>query len=106
MRDRFLVIGVPSRDMVHTDFAMSLVYVFHTAGCRVSMVNSKSSVLPVQRNEIVREAIRLKATHLLFVDSDMRLPLDTAARLLAHGKDVVGAAYVRRVPPHDLLGAT
>lgn len=41
---------------------------------------------------------------LFWLDSDMVIPPDTVNRLIAHGKDIVGASYVRRAPPYELLG--
>lgn len=99
-----LCFGVPSMDMLHADFAMSLVFIANKCGVPYIICNSKSSNVAVQRNHIVDQAQKFGATHLLFLDSDMKLPHDTARRLLAHGKDIVGAIYVRRVPPYDLLG--
>jgi hypothetical protein len=38
-------------------------------------------------------------THLLFIDSDMSFPANGLKRLLDADKDIIGANYVRRVPP-------
>jgi hypothetical protein len=46
----------------------------------------------------------IKATHVLFLDSDMTFPLDVLKRLLAHGKDIVGAVYSRRRAPFGPTG--
>jgi hypothetical protein len=53
-----------------------------------------------QRDEIAAAAVKLDASHVMFIDSDMRFPKEALAALLAHDKDIVGANYVRRRPPH------
>jgi hypothetical protein len=40
------------------------------------------------------------ATHVLWLDSDMRFPKDALGRLLAHGEPIVGANYTTRRPPY------
>lgn len=45
------------------------------------------------RNDIVRQALSNKSTHLFFVDQDMVLPEMALTRLLSHKRDVVGGLY-------------
>lgn len=99
-----VALGIPSGDMVHADFAMSLANMCFNAGARAFLVNAKSSLVMVARNQIVEAAKLAKATHVLFLDSDLIFPVTTLSRLLAHGKDIVGGLYVQRVPPHRSLG--
>lgn len=101
-----VAIGIPSGDMVHADFAMRLATLCLKPGARAFIVNAKSSLVMIGRNQIVEAARLAKATHLLFLDSDLVFPPDTLARLLAHDKDIVGGLYVQRVPPHHPLGMT
>lgn len=54
------------------------------------------------RNRLVQAARERKATHLLFVDYDMYFPPDAISKLLAHDKDIIGAAYnFRKDPPQS-----
>lgn len=101
-----IAIGIPSGDMVHADFAMSLAMMCMNATAPVAVVNARSSLVPVGRNQCVEAAKTVKATHLLFLDSDLVFPPDTLAKLLAHGKDIVGAAYSKREPPFYPLTVT
>lgn len=93
--------------MVHADFTLSL-----SGLCIVSrqfdlvVVNPKSSIVAVARNNGVKRAQEVKADYLFFVDSDMVFPANTLARLVAHEKDIVGAIYTKRLPPYELLGRT
>lgn len=101
-----VAIAVPSGDMVHADFAMRLATLCLNPGARAFVVNARSSLVMVGRNQCVEAARLAKATHILFLDSDIVFPANTLARLLAHNKDAVGALYVQRVPPHMPLGVT
>jgi len=101
-----VAIGIPSGDMVHADFAMHLATLCLNPGAHACIINAKSSLVMIGRNQIVEAARVAKATHLLFLDSDLNFPADTLARLLAHDKDIVGGLYVQRVAPHHPLGMT
>ena len=106
-----VLICVPALDHCATDFAMSLASLMgHTTRdslrreVSVSLWCQKGSIIMDARNAAVEAALACDASHVLFLDSDMTFPPDTLARLLAHKKDLVGATYVRRYPPHALLG--
>lgn len=101
-----VAIGIPSGDMVHADFAMTLATLCLNPGARTFIVNAKSSLVMVGRNHCVAAAQAAKATHLLFIDSDMTFPLDLIPRLLRHNKDIVGVVCSRRTPPFHPLGVT
>jgi len=98
-----VALGIPSGDMVHADFAMSLATMCMSPGASVALINAKSSLVPLGRNQCVAAARKINATHLMFLDTDMVFPPDTLKRLLAHGKDVVGATYAKRASPQHPL---
>lgn len=103
-----LAIGIPSLDMVHTDFMLSLLGTCMDIksrpvpgfdGSKVSVINKRSSVIAQLREDIVADAKERKATHLLWIDSDQMFPTDTARRLLSHNKDVVACNIaIKRIP--------
>lgn len=66
--------------------------------------NVKSYDVSLSRNEMARVALDGGYDYLLWLDSDMTFPHDTLIRLLEHQKEVVCARYLRRVPPHVVLG--
>ncbi|MDR3508557.1 MAG: hypothetical protein P4L64_11715 [Caulobacteraceae bacterium] len=100
-----VAIAVPSGDMVHADFSMALAELCHRVhGMAVTLISVKSSIIALARNNAVDLAQKAGAEHLLFLDSDMVFPAGALHRLLAHQVDIVGATYVKRVAPHDLLG--
>jgi hypothetical protein len=93
--------------MVHADFALALAGL--CAGAHpidTPIVNAKSSIVAEARNRCVELAREHRADHLLFLDSDMVFPRTAMQQLLARGRDIVGATYPRRVPPHAILGAS
>jgi hypothetical protein len=100
-----VAIAVPSGDMVHADFALALAGLCHVSGdLRVEIFSNKSSIVAEARNNGVAMAQEHGVDFLLFLDSDMMFPRTTLRRLLAHGLDVVGATYAKRVPPFQALG--
>ena len=52
------------------------------------------------REELVKQAQKLNATHLLFVDDDMVFEKDAVIKLVERDKDIVGVHYnCRKFPP-------
>jgi len=95
----------PSADMVHADFALSLAGMCHSSGpLDINIINNKSSIVAIARNNGVHMAQEWGAEYMLFLDSDMVFNRGTLLRLLAHKKDIVGATYTKRVPPFSILG--
>lgn len=102
----YVAIAVPSGDMVHADFALSLAGLCHeSGGMRLTVFSNKSSIVAEGRNNGVAGAEEAGAEYLLFLDSDMTFPRDTLRRLLRHGRDVVGATYSTRASPFRELGS-
>ena len=102
-----LAIGVPCLDQVQTDFALSLAalsYAVGRGGDAFTLLTARGFNIVDARNEIVRQAQWHGATHLLFLDSDMTFPPDTAYRLLAHSKPICGAYGVQKRFPIQPCG--
>ena len=53
----------------------------------------------LNRETCVLQAMESECSHILFVDSDVQFNFDAIARLLAHGVDIVGARYNKKVIP-------
>lgn len=98
-----VAICMPTQDQVHASFAMDLAkmvrYTTTIANVRMSLAMCKGTVISSSRNLLVRQALEAGATHILWLDADMRFPEDTVARLLAHGEPIVAAYYSTRRPP-------
>lgn len=106
-----VAICVPSGDTVCKGFAMALAAMTYVCGPReealsipIALVGVEGSLIVRNRCEAVAQAQALQVDYLLFLDSDMQFPPATLRRLLSHEKDIVGATYVQRDPPHLLLG--
>jgi glycosyltransferase involved in cell wall biosynthesis len=102
-----VAICIPSADTwkagTATDIAGISAY-SASAGIEVAILGFECATVTNARNGIVEMALANKCSHLLWVDSDMRAPPDTIVRLLNHNKDIVGAVYNKRPPPHTTLG--
>jgi hypothetical protein len=98
-----IIIGMPSGDMVHKGFTICygemLYYCFIN---RIGLVPADIRATSIERgrNSIVRAALEANATHILWLDSDMRFPSDVLGTFLSHDKDIVGATYRQRRHPH------
>lgn len=76
---------------------------------RFRLYTQSTSMLVQSRHSLVAAALTDGCTHLLFLDSDMTFPHDTAVRLLMRDKGVVGVNATTRSYPtmhiaHDLKG--
>lgn len=63
---------------------------------KVEIVFGESSHLCDKRTQLVSQAFQNEATHLLWLDSDMKFPPDTFNRLLNHNFPVVACNYAQK----------
>lgn len=99
-----VMVAVPCGDQVAQgfalDFALLAAYTtFARPDCQLSPYFLTGTYLPRARNLLATKALELCASHILWLDSDMRFPKDTLIRLLAHQKPIVAANYVMRSQP-------
>lgn len=66
----------------------------------VNRIKSTSFPPDVARNEVVRKFLESDAEYLLFLDCDMRFPVDLVAQLLRAQKPVITGRYHMRKPPY------
>jgi hypothetical protein len=103
-----VLVGIPHTQMIHVDFAISLMNLL--LACEkyriqdykdqtVTTMWSGGSMLPKQRWEITKEAVRVGADYLLFIDSDHKFPRKLLHALIEHGKDVVAVNCVTKNIP-------
>lgn len=98
-----LLVGVPCGQMVAPETLRGIAGMLRRGGQpgdTIGLVTAHSSVPSQSQNSIFAGALREGVDAVLLVDSDMDFPPDTAARLLAHGKDIVGGVYRARSHPH------
>lgn len=104
-----IAICIPSRDTWKADFGLSLTMaslaLWQMSQHDGELVNLrlchvKGSLLPENRNALVRQALDSECTHILWVDDDMFFPMDTFYKLYKHDVDIVGANCATKcIPP-------
>lgn len=106
--DFHVLVGVPSDDRVSASFAYDLARMMGwTTGAfprmRISLLFSRHTLLPYSRQKIAEYALEIGATHILWLDSDMRFPIDTIARMVSRMEtekiSVLAANYSTRRQP-------
>lgn len=119
MKGISVLIGIPSNGDWKADFGMSLAgLVAYSAtplhdGGRIEQLrlwNAKGSILPRGRTTLVKQALEMDASHILFLDSDMVFPAQTLHRLIRAGKAVIGCNCPTKMLPSSptarMKGAT
>jgi hypothetical protein len=100
-----ILISWPSGDMLHADFCVRLatlcLYSAHR-GIFLGVHNVKGTLIEISRGIQAWEGLRVKSSHILFLDSDMSFPPNTLERLLQRNKDIVGCTYCQRRSPRGL----
>jgi hypothetical protein len=96
-----LTLCLPSRDTMYALTAMDLAEMYRDlAEHRVELgideltiLHTQLAYIPVAREHLAGVAVREGATHLLWIDADMRFPTDAGRRLLARKLPFVGVNY-------------
>ncbi len=100
-----VLIAVPSRGVgVSINFAYDFAnLVAHTTAALVAhqlavlrLIIGSHTYIDQNRNDLCAAALVSDATHVLWLDDDMRFPKDALLRLMERGVDVVGANYPSR----------
>jgi hypothetical protein len=100
-----IAVCMPAGDQVATFFAYDLARAMgwmaaHNPNVELSVLVATGSLIPRQREMLARTVLKDgTATHMMWLDTDMRFPKDTFARLLAHEVPMVAAGYTERKPP-------
>ncbi len=101
-----VVISIPTHEMVPAVFMYDLARLFgYTTAClgphdSLGMNMVLGTYVHSARMDLAVAALQQDATHILWVDSDMRFPKEALLRLLEHQKPVVGINYsTRTIPP-------
>lgn len=94
------LIAVPCHDMVHAEFAESMLRLDIPDGCKFVMV--RNTLIYTARDLIARNAVKEGFDRVMWIDSDMVLPADTLVRLsqdMDTGIDYVSGLYFARTLP-------
>ncbi len=99
-----LAIAIPNSGVIKSQTVNSLLGLVKTLKCEYYTLLQEGSILHAIRENLVKKAIELKCTHLLFIDSDMVFEKDSFERLLKRKRDIVGVTYnTRKLPPQKIL---
>lgn len=97
-----LVIGGPTRDTVPASFAVDLAQLYAYTrergpwGAEVTVGFVASTYIHVGREYFLEAALRQGATHVLWLDTDISVPRETAVLLSMHEQPIVACNYVMR----------
>lgn len=103
-----LHIAIPTRGTWEASFGYSLANLLAAlAGnppddlASVRLSKCESTIIPAGRTDLVKDALGHDATHILFLDDDMRFPVASVLALLGRSElDIVACTYPKRRPPH------
>jgi GT2 family glycosyltransferase len=97
-----ITIGMSIYDSVKVDTMSCLFRAISELGkqTKVRIEILKGFYVHNYREEIVQRALTNGATHVMFIDSDMTFLPDAIPTLLSRRKDIIGAPYVMKTPPH------
>ena len=100
-----LSVCVPARETVNTGFSYDLAmlsarfYGNASPGTKFNLNFRAGTLIADQRTKLVEMSLQQGATHVLFLDSDMRFPSDLAEKLIERDLDIVACNYAtRRLP--------
>jgi hypothetical protein len=96
-----LAIGGPTRDCVPASFAVDLAQLFAYTQARgpwptVTVGFKAATYIHMGREYFLEDAIQQGATHVLWLDTDMSFPRETAMWLALHDLPIVGCNYLTR----------
>lgn len=92
-----LIIGIPSRGKVSTEFMMSLVQLFNPLNMVVTYIIQKGMLPAEARESITKYALEVGAKYIFFIDDDILLPPDALYRLNQRMQTLPDAAIVSGV---------
>ena len=98
-----IVIGVPhNQEFLYTKFVWSLLNLDRPTDSKIAWGNCGEVFR--SRNNIVNSAMKINATHLLFIDSDHTFPFYALKKLIDSNKRIISACYRNRLLPDRLAG--
>lgn len=90
-----VIVGTIARDVVQAGFTYDLVQLLKHSPEAEFMI-AMGSVIPNMRIILANRAVDSGASHILFIDSDMRFPSSALEKLLKRDLDIVGANCSQR----------
>lgn len=97
-----VAICVPTREQMHSRCAYSLYTLaqyLSEQGIKHKLLLSPGTLIANQRHELVLAAKEWRATHVMFIDSDIVFNPEHVHDLIKFNEAIVGAAYSKRIEP-------
>lgn len=99
LMNKKILIGLSTGEHIRrAEFLPSFLSIEKPDGTLTITVHGQSPAK--SRNLIIEQALKNDCTHILFVDDDMVLAVDTLLRLEKHNENIVSALYLLRMFPH------
>ena len=106
-----IIVLVPSHESNHALFTYDLCQMMNLSvaaipahlGHELGFAMNIGTYIHKARTELLQVALGEGATHVLWIDSDMRFPQDALLRLLQHQVPVVGINYSKRRWPPEFV---
>jgi len=99
-KNKLVFIGMPALDSVKTATMMSMISAQNFIECETILHVQVGCYVDNARDKIVSDAKENKATHLMFIDSDMEFSPKSIQKLIDYNLDIVGGLYPRRQSPY------
>lgn len=97
-----IFIAVPCMDSVPAVFAQSLASLKKVGNCAIGF--KPGSLVYMARNDLAKQAVKMGADYIFWLDSDMVFDADVLERMLetmeSNNLDILSGIYYRRVPPY------
>jgi hypothetical protein len=90
-----IVIASLTKEYFNSGFTFDLVNLIRKEPDTLFLV-AEGTLLCNQRTDLVKNFLKTDATHILFIDSDMRFPDTVLRALLSAKKDIIGANCLQR----------
>ena len=99
------LIAIPCMDMIHTQFAASLLCMEKVGEIEIAF--SRSSLIYDSRDKLAEKAIHEEFDRVLWLDSDMVFPPDTMKRMSARMDEgyefISGLYFSRKIPIRPII---
>ncbi len=103
MSEPILFVGTPVRDgTVHVRYMQGLLRTVVAFNGRIQVSTHLGNSLCRARDELTSEFLDSKATHAIFVDSDIEWGPENVQKLIDSGKDFISGCYSKRKLPPEI----
>lgn len=94
-----LAVCIPTHGSMMTKTAVNVMFALTKFRHPVIILSAEHGTIFQARTALAEEALRLEATHLLWLDCDIVPPTDALKRLFSQDKAIIGCNYLERHTP-------